>query len=357
MSRIRNPWLPPLSLSPPRKHLKRCSLDALDALQSLSYSSRRFAEIHIDGSGNGAGAWAVSLLWSCDKRVWYFGGFLTGSVTLDSSSAEFVGASTVDSNTAEMSAFSWAFIVALQYTQTLLELHVFFDSMFAAHTADSTWNDGGYGTITKVISSFYNMLNASIVVRLSHEKGHTDLPHNECVDSLCTWHIDMVENGTPPLPLTDRLIANFVSHECEAQWAFIACLPEDQQRQYPFLVEDGRLYLPLQTCSFARWGVKASTIAHKIDNFLRPQIDAAKSPLARPSLPFCILQVNANTLRDNTKFRDYLKQCRNLRVVFICCQEHRRKRSGVRKRKGILLHKRRRMMVVMVDVSWLYRAL
>ena len=44
-----------------------------------------------------------------------------------------------------------------------------------------------------------------------------------------------------------------------------------------------------------------------------------------------------NTLRDNTKFRDYLNQCRNLRVLFICYQEHRRKRSGVSEEEGYII--------------------
>ena len=71
------------------------------------------------------------MLWSVDKFTWQFGGFMAGSVVIYSSLANFLGAAKVDSNTAEMSAFTWAFTLALQY-DAVASVDIYFDSMFAA---------------------------------------------------------------------------------------------------------------------------------------------------------------------------------------------------------------------------------
>ena len=99
LDKLRTPWLPPLSLSLPRPHLKECSLKAVESIAFQPCASPHHLELHIDGSGKDKGSWAVTVLWSLDNILWHFGGFMAGAVDIQASSDSFIGALKVDLGT------------------------------------------------------------------------------------------------------------------------------------------------------------------------------------------------------------------------------------------------------------------
>ena len=132
-------------------------------------------------------------------------------------------------------------------------------------------------------------------------------------------------------------LAQLVRHHGEAQWAFIATLPEPALSQYPVLEVAGDIYLSLECCPVARWGLPSSEIAARIDDFLSKEVaDAGGSKTLRSPL-LRVMQVNPCTLRDTTRLRNFLGQCRKMQVHIVFAQEHMRRWGGIFEEAGYTL--------------------
>lgn len=245
-------------------------------------------EVHLDGSGVGDVSWSIVVLCKDRCGCQFFGGALTGRVISDPASKSFVGACVHDASAAEMTDFVWAIAFALQIADASLEkCKIMYDSEFGARSARSTWSSGGHMVLSRFESSLCNMLAAMVQLSHEHEKAHSDLPYNELVDSLRTC---FNEQG----PASD-----FAANHAEAQWASIALLPPAQQAQYPYCEQNGDMFLSLEMCPVARWGVDSRVIAKKIDGFLGVEKLETTDSKSHRSLPIRLVQVNPCTLRED----------------------------------------------------------
>ena len=215
----------------------------------------------------------------------------------DPSSHEYLGATIGASNTAELSGFSWAMGFALQFKDTLHTARILYDSEFAAHASDSTWSVGGHIGLARTASTVFNMLTVCVHTKLQHEDAHAELPMNELVDSLCTvfngrGNDDMVFNEPSPF-------ATLTTMQCEAQWSFVALIPVEVRKQYPYLVENGSMFFATSCCPVAAWGLDSSVIAAGIDDFQAADLAVVAQAEELDSLPLKLVQVNPCTLRQN----------------------------------------------------------
>ena len=92
-----------------------------------------------------------------------------------------------------------------------------------------------------------------------------------------------------------------------------------QRSQYLVLQVAGDIYLSLECCLVARWGLPSSEIEARIDNLLSKEVADAGCSKTLRSPPLRVMQVNPCTLRDTTRLRDFLGQCRAMQIHIVCC--------------------------------------
>jgi len=337
---IRSAWMPPLSTDLPWAALKESTKAALVGMRVSQCIDPAFIEIHIDGSGSDDCAWSFCVLWAADDGEWAFAGALTGPVVTSSTLASFIGSAHHDSNAAEMSGFTWAFSFILQHaTAGYTKCKVMYDSEFAAHAASGTWNVGEYTCLSKVENALFNMVQAVTTIELEHEKAHADLPFNELVDTLCTCFIEDLRDERQRCWYGDASwspVYDLALQPAAAQWLFVPLLPPQHQTQYPLWYTDDDIFLSLEACPVARWGIPADIIGQKIDKFQADELHEADCNAACTSLPIKLVQINPCTLRDAAKRKSYFDQARSAGAHVLFLQEMRRRQYGISVENGFI---------------------
>lgn len=110
-------WMQPLVIAVPWHKLLQCSAVALRSLVFRPCSFPASLELHMDGSGADPATWCFVVLWTDAGGHTYYGGSKCGFVITDPSDPEYIGASSAESNSAELSAFTWALLNCLKCCQ------------------------------------------------------------------------------------------------------------------------------------------------------------------------------------------------------------------------------------------------
>lgn len=229
-----------------------------------------------------AGIFAV--IWKDTDLNTFFGGVRLGKVSYDPCGLDFLGADVADaaSNSAELSGLIWAHLFCIQFCSHQVpsssvargdkcRCTIFYDSMLAAHSMDSTWKSTG--TLSEVATGIHNLLDVIADVNLFHEHGHSGHPWNECVDSLCTYYakhqeeFDAVSEYVPAKSLVFNVKA--------AQWLFVLALDQYEASQYPVLDAGDDVYLSTFACQISDLAIDSKAIAANIDGFQAEEIAAA----------------------------------------------------------------------------------
>lgn len=310
LATLLSPWAPPLLLTAPWSRLLPCTRDAASPLQFGACVSPIALEIHVDGSGLDGGVWAFVVVWQSLDLVWRYGGYWSGRVILDETSAAFLGASLGDLLNAELSGLTSALAFSLQYCGGKLtsdgcgspSIKIFYDDQAAAHSADATWYVHGAGSLPAIATSLYHLIDACASVSLHHEYGHALNPWNEFCDKMCSVMLDDLSSpfwcdlGTPVSTLTIDALA--------AQWLFIACLPVTHRAQFSLEETSGEFYLSVAACPFMHLGLEASVIAKRIDGYQADELSDVLSQKDAASSILRVVQINANTHREQVKIGD-----------------------------------------------------
>ena len=288
--------------------------------------------MHVDGgAAKGEAVWAAIALWY-DGKHWFYGGSKGDNVRTDCDDTEHHGAETLNANTAEVSALTWAMLFVLQFNPA--SCSIYYDSEFSAQSTQGLWNSSCKTKDLKIASGIFNLLHTVTDLTLLHEKAHSGLPYNELADKLCTVRLECY-------PI-DRIIDPSPAHEWTkgnpllALWSFLPFLLASHQRTYPIEYDGDDIYLSLRQNPVASIGIAAKDIAGITDITELP-IDASTAATQITSLPIRFMDVNVNTWKSTSKRRLHLQEARNRKIHILIAQETRSKHTSVENRHGYIL--------------------
>lgn len=203
----------------------------------LNPSVQSWAEIYVDGSANSvSSAWSVVVV-RTDGVAKHFVGSLYGKVSVCPQCTEWIGATTTDNISAELSAFAVALDLACRMVpvQAVIRPDLQLSAMLAAHQCVTTSNP----KLAQLIMVLASWMPSDAIVR--EVRGHTRHPWNDLADALARWSL----THEPVIPHCTPVLNQLVSSAADLDWAWIQGGPRSLYQSLPPVIDQQVCQFPL----------------------------------------------------------------------------------------------------------------
>ena len=264
----------------------------LSNLPQAKREEHRLYHVYVDGTGlsdcRRSPAWGLAVFQGSSVDDMTYVGFAGGLVAIDTSDAAYIGATSADSVSAELSAFVWAMLYIIACVPIDARCEILYDSEYAAGAVSSSARISTHSDLSRIASSLYHVISIRTDISLSHIKSHWWQPGNEFVDCIA----DAFSNGSLAWEVTCPLGPLIQESGFGLQWAFLDVLRPDWREAYPPL-SAGKLCYSYSSLR-PLMAIPADILTHRIDSWFADSLDF--SPCDVRACPVRVMTFNVNSL-------------------------------------------------------------
>jgi ribonuclease HI len=270
-------------------------------------------------------SWAVCVASVFSGELWYYEGFLAAKVPISFVSTQFLGATSLTADVAELSALAWAAIWAIsEYGDGIWpSVVVRYDCTSAAGSAKAVFFSKKQPILANVAEVLWLFVAQRTEVIWQHVLGHNNEPFNELVDSVADAAIrhDLVcYSSATPCSVWSNLSAESIALQ------YVFAVPAHLRPAYPRGTGVGLLdAAPVG----GRWRqLPAAILAAPFDSAVEVGPSAPPRPLSSSWLS--VASYNVLTMRKTSAYHLFGSQLRQHGVAICGVQEARSKEAGTR---------------------------